>query len=69
MKSAAIPHDNFREGFIVGYQLIRGVNVGIPGAPGGPGAHGGTSRFLLGVKAGIRAAGGDILDQNRQPSR
>ena len=67
MKSPPVPHDSFREGFIVGYQLIRGVNVGVPGAPGGPGAHGGTSSFLLGVKAGIRAAGGELLGPNRQP--
>ena len=67
MKSANIPHDDFREGFIVGFQLILGTNVGVRGAPGGPGVHGATSRFLVGVKAGIRAAGGEILGPDKQP--
>ena len=67
MKSDDVPHGSFREGFNVGYQLIKGINVGVPGAPGGPGAHGGTSSFLLGVKAGIRAAGGEILGPDKLP--
>ncbi len=67
MKSPNVPHDDFREGFLVGYQLVRGVNVGVPGAPGGPGAHGGTSRFLLGVIAGVRAAGGEITGADGKP--
>ncbi len=32
MKSEAVPHANFREGCIVGYQLIKGVGVGVSGA-------------------------------------
>jgi hypothetical protein len=69
MKSANVPHDSFREGFDVGYQLIMGIAVGIPGAPGGPGAHGGTTSFLLGVKAGTRAAGADLIGSDGQPVR
>jgi hypothetical protein len=67
MKSPNVPHDSFSEGFNVGYQLIKGINAGIPGAPGGPGAHGGTTSFLLGVKAGIRAAGADLIGADGQP--
>jgi hypothetical protein len=61
IKSDAVPHASFREGFIVGYQLIRGIRVGVPGAPGGPAPHGGTTSFLLAVEAGVKAAGGEIL--------
>ena len=32
-KSDAVPHNSFREGFIVGYKLIRGISVGVPGVP------------------------------------
>ena len=60
VKSDNIPHDSFREGFIVGYQLIKGISVGIPGSPGGTAPHGGTTSFLLGIRAGIAAAGGTV---------
>lgn len=69
MKSEAVPHESFREGFIVGYQMIKGVSVGVPGAPAGPAPHAGTSSFLLGVKAGIRAAGGEVLGPDQKPMR
>jgi hypothetical protein len=65
MKSDAVPHDSFREGFIVGYQLIKGIAVGVPVAPAGPAPHGGTTSFLLGVEAGVKAAGGEILRHRR----
>jgi hypothetical protein len=67
MKSDAVPHGSFREGFNVGYQLIRGVSAAVPGAPGGPGPHAGTGSFLLGVTAGIRAAGGEVLGRDKLP--
>jgi len=60
MKSPNVPHDSFREGFIVGYQLIKGIAVGVPAAPGGPAPHGGTTSFLLGIREGIKAAGGTL---------
>jgi len=60
MKSDFVPHDSFREGFIVGYQTIRGTSAGIPGIPGQPGTPGNMTPFLIGVKAGLRAAGVDI---------
>jgi hypothetical protein len=60
MKSDKVPHDSFREGFIVGYQTIRGTSAGIPGTPGQTGTPGNMTPFLMGVKAGLRAAGVDV---------
>jgi hypothetical protein len=60
-------HSSFREDFIVGYQLIRGISVGVPGAPAGPAPHEGTASFLLGVEGGVKAAGGEILRPERPP--
>jgi hypothetical protein len=54
------PHNDFNAGFVVGYQLIKGMAAGIPGIPGQPGTPGSTTPFLQGVKAGIRAAGGTL---------
>ena len=51
--------------FIVGYQPIRGISVGVPGVPAGRAPHGGTTSFLLGVEAGVKAAGGEILRRRR----
>jgi hypothetical protein len=34
MKSDEVPHNNFDEGYKVGYQLIHGINVTIPGIHG-----------------------------------
>jgi hypothetical protein len=65
MKSKEVPHGSFREGFVVGYQIIRGASVAVPGSPAGPAPHGGTTSFLLGVEAGVKAAGGEILRQTR----
>ncbi len=61
MKSSKIPHDDYREGFIVGYQLIRGTTVAVPGnyEPYAPYAD--SSYFLDGIKAGIEAAGGSLI--------
>ena len=61
MKSDKVPHGDFREVFIVGYQLIRGVNTGIPGIPGQSGTPGNTTPFLQGIRAGMKAAGGPDL--------
>jgi hypothetical protein len=60
MKSDKVPHESFREGFIVGYQTVRGTAAGIPGIPGASGTPGNMTPLLIGVKAGLRAAGVDI---------
>lgn len=55
-----IDEGTFAEGFEVGYKLVRGKNVGMPGTPGRPGTPGNTTPFLQGLEAGIRAAGGTL---------
>jgi hypothetical protein len=60
MTSSTVPHNDFNAGFVVGYQLIRGTAVGIPGIPGAPGTAGNTTPFLNGIRAGIKAAGGTL---------
>jgi hypothetical protein len=52
MKSTKIPHDDYREGWIIGYQL--------PAPPAG------TTRFLMGIKDGFRTAGGQFIGPNGQ---
>lgn len=58
--STRVPHDDFREGFTVGFQLIHGTAVVPPAAPKEPNEVADTTRFLLGVRAGIAAAGGKL---------
>lgn len=57
MQKDGIPHDDFQAGFVVGYQAIRGTAVSLPGIPGRPGTPSGSTPFLQGVRAGLRAAG------------
>lgn len=52
-----IPHDDFRAGFLVGWQTVKGTSAGVPGTPGQPGTPGNSTPFLQGVKAGLKAAG------------
>ena len=58
--SSCVPHADFREGFAVGFQLIQGTAVVPPAAPAEPDAVVDTTRFLLGIRAGIEAAGGKL---------
>jgi hypothetical protein len=60
MATSKVPHNDFAEGFIVGYQLIRGINASIPGIPGVPSMSGSSTPFLDGIKVGIKAAGGTL---------
>lgn len=57
-KGPDVPHDNYRAGFIAGYQAVKGTAVGIPGIPGRPGTIGNMTPFLMGIRKGIEAAGG-----------
>jgi hypothetical protein len=68
LRSLNIPHENFSEGFILGCQLIHGIDVTvtIPTLPTRLTVPAGMSPFLLGVIAGIRAAGGEILGPDKQ---
>lgn len=61
--SSRVPHADFREGFTVGFQLVRGTAVALPAAPAEPDAIVDTTRFLLGIRAGIRAAGGKLTQE------
>ena len=61
MRSLKIPHENFAEGFMVGFQLIRGIDATVPAVTMRPATPRGMSLFLLGVKMGIQAAGAEIF--------
>jgi hypothetical protein len=60
MATSKVPHNDFAEGFIVGYQLIRGINASTPGRPSQPSTSGSSTPFLDGIKAGIKAAGATL---------
>lgn len=62
MKSSNVPRDSFREGFVVGYQLMEGIATGVPASPAGPAPHAHITLFLLGIRAGIKAAGGTLSE-------
>ncbi len=61
MKSDAVPHSSFREGFVVGYQIVKGTVGAVPASPAVPAPRAGTSSFLLVAEAGVEAAGGRII--------
>ena len=52
-----VPHDNFRAGFIVGYQAVKGTEAPTPGIPVQPGTPGNMTPFLVGVRRGLEEAG------------
>jgi hypothetical protein len=58
---SAASKGSFADGFEVGYRLIKGLYVGTPGMPGYSGAPAGSSAYLEGIKAGIKAAGGTLI--------
>jgi hypothetical protein len=60
VRSLKVPHENFAEGFIVGFQLVQGVDAEAPEVPARPATPRGMSPFLLGVRMGIQAAGAEI---------
>lgn len=60
MLSDKIPHDDFAEGFKVGYQSVKGATAALPFTPSSPLVPLGMTPFLLGVQAGIKAAGGKM---------
>jgi len=60
MGNERIPYDDYVAGFIAGWQAVRGTAAAIPGIPGCPGIPGNMTPFLIGIKAGLRAAGVSI---------
>ncbi len=55
-----VPHDDYRSGFQIGYQAVRGTAVAVPAIPARPATIAGCTPFLMGVRAGIKAAGGTV---------
>jgi len=53
-----VPHDDYRSGFIVGFQAVRGTSVMIPMVPMQPTTKMNMTPFLMGVRKGIEKAGG-----------
>jgi hypothetical protein len=52
-----VPHDDYRSGFIVGFQAIAGIVRTIPAMPAQPATKANMTPFLMGVRKGIEKAG------------
>lgn len=48
----------FRDGFVEGYKSVRGNSVAVPACPAAPATPAGQTPFRMGLRAGIKAAGG-----------
>jgi len=57
-----VPHDDYRSGFIVGFQAIAGTVRAMPAIPAQPATGANMTPFLTGVRKGIERAG-VILDR------
>ncbi len=55
-----VPHEDYRSGFIVGFQAIAGTVRAIPAVPAQPATKANMTRFLMGVRKGIERAGGSL---------
>ena len=61
--SPNLPHNDFKEVFIAGYQAVRGTQVAIPAIPAQPATRANQTPFLMGIRRGIeRATGVDIAE-------
>jgi hypothetical protein len=58
-----LPHDDFRSGFIAGFQAIAGTAYAIRPFPAQPVMRSNLTPFLMGVRRGLQRAGVD-LDSN-----
>lgn len=52
-----ITEGDFAAGFEVGYRAIKGQSTAMPATPAAPATRAGSTRFLEGVRAGLRRAG------------
>jgi hypothetical protein len=52
-----VNNDDYRSGFIVGFQAIVGTARAIPAIPAQPATRAGMTPFLMGVREGVRRAG------------
>jgi hypothetical protein len=55
-----VPHDDYRSGFIVGYQAVVGTVRAVPAVPAQTATIANYTPFLMGVRAGVKAAGGSL---------
>jgi hypothetical protein len=55
-----VPHDDYKSGFIVGFQAIAGTRRIVPILPIQPATRIGMTPFLMGVRKGIERAGGKL---------
>ena len=54
---SGVPHNNFRAGFNVGYQAVKGTEAPTPDVPRQPDTPGNMTPFLMGVRRGLEVAG------------
>ncbi len=52
-----VPHDDYKSGYIVGFQAIKGVAPAIPATPAQPATRANMTPFLMGVRKGLKRAG------------
>lgn len=55
-----VPHDDYRSGFVVGFQAVAGTVRAIPAIPARPATKANMTPFLMGVRKGIERAGGSV---------
>ena len=55
-----VPHDDYRSGFIAGFQAIAGTTRTIPPVLAQPATCGNLTLFLMGIRRGIQRAGIDL---------
>jgi hypothetical protein len=55
-----VPHDDYQSGFQVGFQAVAGTLPLIPVAPVAPVTLINHTPFLMGVREGVKAAGGSV---------
>ena len=55
-----VPHDDYKSGFIVGFQSVAGTTRAIPALPAQPATRANMTPFLMGVRKGVERAGGRV---------
>jgi hypothetical protein len=55
-----VPHDDYKSGFVVGFQAIAGTVRALPATPAQPATRANMTPFLMGVRKGIERAGGSL---------
>jgi hypothetical protein len=55
-----VPHDDYRSGFIAGFQAIAGTTLTVPPTLAQPKLRANMTPFLMGIRRGIERAGIDL---------